>query len=267
MSRKTNKGKKKVKRIGNRTRKQKPIMMVGCSKKKKSCKNNTGCPKCGPNCHCGPKCNCPHPCPGTCYLNHSLKGGSGCGSCGCPIAPYPMKGGLINSIPPATVPLNYNPILGIGQNGGNCAACAQIPVQSGGNFFKSAPAIPGPIIGSAWGASVNKWPGVNGIGSDRNYLKSYDTNNNIISKDPQLQMSMGNSGYNNWNSIIGGRGRKKHKSKTIKGGGLIPQDLLNLGSDFSFNFKSAYNSLNGYKAPVNPLPYKDQLSNTNKILL
>lgn len=264
MLRKTNKRKNKGKRKGNGTRKQKPIIMVGCSKKnKKSCKNNISCPKCGPNCHCGPKCNCPHPCPGSCYLNHSLKGGSGCGSCGCPIAPYPMKGGF-NSIPPATVPLNYKPILGTGQNGGNCSTCAQIPVQ------KSGAPIPGPIIGHSWGTSVDKWPGVNGIGSDRNYLKSYDTNNNIVSKDPQLQMSMGDSGYKFWNSIIGGRGRKKHKSnksKTIKGGGLIPQDLLNLGRDFSFNFKSAYNSLNGYKAPVNPLPYKDQLLNTNKILL
>lgn len=44
------------------------------------------------------------------------------------------------------------------------------------------------------------------------------------------------------------------------GGGLIPQDLLNLGSDISFNVKSAYNALNGYSAPVNPLPYKDQLT-------
>ena len=53
--------------------------------------------------------------------------------------------------------------------------------------------------------------------------------------------------------------RKTSKLRINRGGGLLPQDLVNLGREVGFNFKSAYNSLNGYKAPVNPLPYKDQL--------
>jgi hypothetical protein len=183
-----------------------------------------------------------------------------------------------NNIPPATNPLNNAPILGIGQNGGSCSSCGQI--QSGGNFFKPASSVPGPMVGSSWGASVAKWPGVNGMGGDRNYLKSYDADNNIVAKDPQLQMITGDSGYTGsrfLNSITGGRrksGRSKSKSKSrsksVRGGGLIPQDLVNLGSDFSFNLKSAYNSLNGYKPPVDPLPYKDQLThslNNNRLLL
>ena len=279
----------------SRTMKQKVTVMRGCSNKTKSCKDkkvfstlgNKGCPNCGPNCHCGPNCNCPHPCPGTCYLNRRLKGGAGCGSCGCPIAPLSTKqmnmfGGETtyppNNIPPATNPLNNAPILGIGQNGGSCSSCGQI--QSGGNFFKPASSVPGPMVGSSWGASVAKWPGVNGMGGDRNYLKSYDADNNIVAKDPQLQMITGDSGYTGsrfLNSITGGRrksGRSKSKSKSrsksVRGGGLIPQDLVNLGSDFSFNLKSAYNSLNGYKPPVDPLPYKDQLThslNNNRLLL
>ena len=55
-----------------------------------------------------------------------------------------------------------------------------------------------------------------------------------------------------------------------KGGGLLPQDLVNLGRDLSFNFKSAYNTLNGYSAPSSPLPYKDQLSSSisaNRIII
>jgi len=51
---------------------------------------------------------------------------------------------------------------------------------------------------------------------------------------------------------------------------LIPQDLVNLGRDVSFNFKSAYNALNGYPAPINSLPYKDQLSGSmsaNRIII
>jgi hypothetical protein len=40
--------------------------------------------------------------------------------------------------------------------------------------------------------------------------------------------------------------------------------------DFNFNLKSTYNTLNGYKAPVSPLPYKEQLTgalNNNRFML
>jgi hypothetical protein len=65
-------------------------------------------------------------------------------------------------------------------------------------------------------------------------------------------------------------GGYKYKNKSKSGGGLIPQDLVNLGQDFTYNLKSAYNTLNGYNAPINPLPYKDQLNhslNNNKLIL
>ena len=55
-----------------------------------------------------------------------------------------------------------------------------------------------------------------------------------------------------------------------RGGGLIPQDLVNLGRDFTHNFKSAYNALNGYPSPVDPAPYKGQLTgalNNNRFML
>jgi len=282
MPRKTNKRKNK----GKRTRKQNPLVMIGCSKKgKKTCSNNKvfstlsnkSCPNCGPNCHCGPNCKCPHPCPGNCYLNRRMKkqrGGSGCGSCGCPISPLSWNkmnkfGGTVASYPkvlnePVIIdPLKkgYQPILGIGQNGGNCGGlCGQTPVipnQAGGNFFKPIGAMPGPIVGSAW--SPNNLPGQNGIGGDRNYFKPYNTNN-----DPQQQMSMNDAGYLTKNSMVGGYkyGPKSDSSssKPKRGGGLVPQDLVNLGRDFTFNFKTAYNALNGYKAPVDPAPYKGQLT-------
>jgi hypothetical protein len=291
MPKKSNKRSNKGKVKG--TRKQKPILMIGCSKKnKKSCKSkffstlgNKGCLKCGPNCHCGPNCNCSHPCPGNCYLNRRSKKqkggtGSGCGSCGCPI------GGLTTTdmnkfvggnkhvpvlIDPPSTKVEYIPTPGIGQNGGQCGQCGQIPVtQNGGelphfNFFKPAAPIPGPFVGSAWGASVKEWPGVNGIGGDRNYLKSYA---DVVTNDPQQQM-IEDTGYKTLNSIVGGGyNRKKSKRRRPKrvsfklkrGGGLVPQDLVNLGRDFNYNFKSAYNTINGYKAPVDPLPYKDHLT-------
>lgn len=53
--------------------------------------------------------------------------------------------------------------------------------------------------------------------------------------------------------------RKKHK----RGGNMsnfIGQDLLNLGRQFQYGVGSTYNAIRGYAAPVNPLPWKDQLT-------
>ena len=238
---------RKRSRKGTKTRKQKVYNMIGCSKKHKhnnTCNKKdlgTGCPNCGPNCHCGPNCKCPHPCPGACYLNRKMvkKGGQGCGSSGCP------TGGL-----------SYSAMGKFGgQRGGSCAACGQM----GGS------ALPGPNVGSPWGTSVKEWPSMNGISGDRNYLDSYA--NNIV-KDPNLQMSDTSSGYKTFGSMVGGKRRSRRRLQ--KGGGLMPQDLVNLGRSFAFNFQSAYNTINGYEQPVKPLPYQDQLTrsvNNGKILV
>ena len=126
-------------------------------------------------------------------------------------------------------------------------------IKGGSHFYKSPPPIPGPFIGKSWGTSLNNWPGVDGISSNHNWL-AY----NKYMPDITRQIKLGGS-------------RKRHNKSYKKGGGfsLLPQDLVNLGRDFNFNFKSAYNSLNGYKAPIDPLPYKDQLTrfNTNKIIV
>jgi hypothetical protein len=303
-SKRSNKGRNKA------TKTKKNIYsMIGCAKKhkhNKSCYNETkktkffsslgkkSCPNCGPNCHCSSNCNCPPNCPGNCYLNRNLKGGSGCGSCGCPIAPLSWKqmnqfGGNIDY-----GKSQYPPILGPGQNGGTCNVCSQIPVlpptQSGGNFYKPAAPVPGPFVGQAWGTNVNQWPGMDGIGANRNYLAPIGK---VVNNDPALQMltADADAGYKTLSSMVGGyeyETKKKDDNKKRKlkrrttsnartisnasskstinslknsssGGGLIPQDLLNLGSDITYNVKSAYNALNGYSAPVNPLPYKDQL--------
>uniref|UniRef100_A0A6C0KQX5 Uncharacterized protein n=1 Tax=viral metagenome TaxID=1070528 RepID=A0A6C0KQX5_9ZZZZ len=271
------------KRINNKKSKTMKNM-IGCSKKKnKTFFKSLGkksCPNCGPNCRCGPNCNCGHNCPGTCYMK---KGGSGCGSCGCPIAPLSWNqmnkfGGNIDY-----GKTQYPAILGSGQNGGTCNVCTG---QNGGNFFKPASSIPGPIVGQSWGPSVSQWPGMDGVGANRNYLAPIG---GVINNDPALQMTMNDAGYTTLNSMVGGYlydNKKKMKNKTKlssksktnsktnsntdssslegrKGGGLIPQDLLNLGSDITYNVKSAYNALNGYSSPVNPLPYKDQFSFSN----
>ena len=119
--------------------------------------------------------------------------------------------------------------------------------MKGGNFYKPAAPMPTPLVGAPWTPSIKGWPGVDGIDNNRNYLS-----NNLYDKgDVQTMLKLG--------------GSKK------KGGGLMPQNLVNLGRDFSFNLKSTINSLNGYAAPINPLPYKDQFSHSsnyaNKLLI
>jgi hypothetical protein len=107
---------------------------------------------------------------------------------------------------------------------------------------------PDGLTGSAWGAPVSQWPGVNGISGDRNYL-AY----NNYKYDPQTQ------GVINGRALSGGKTRKR------RGGGLIPQDLVNLGRQAMFGLGSSYNALMGYQAPVNPMPYKDQIVGTPNV--
>ena len=171
----------------NRTRKQKMYNMKGCSR---------GCSK-----------GCKH-------MRSKHMGGQGCGSSGCPLAPY-----------------SWNQMN-----------------MKGGNFYKPAAPVPQPLVGAPWTPSIKGWPGVDGVDSGRNYLS-----NNLYNKgDPQTMMKLGGS-------------------KKMKGGGLLPQNLVNLGRDIAFNFKSVSNSLNGYDAPTNPLPYKDQFPNSstyvNKLII
>lgn len=219
MPRKTRRNKRR------KTRKQKIYKMIGCS-------------ICGPNCKCKPKCTCKPKCPGNC--NNYQKAGMGCGPQGCPIAPYPMNGGSCDV-------MGCGRILGSYQNGGACSnsMCSQIPVTSrGGGFYKPPSPMPGPFIGDNWGPLVKEWPGVDGISANRNYLDL-----NMYKNDPQTMML-----------IRGGKRKRTLKiHKRQKGGTFIPQDLVNLGRDFTFNLKSAYNTLNSLPVGSSPLPYKDQL--------
>lgn len=135
------------------------------------------------------------------------------------------------------------------QRGGNCGACNNIKMM-GGSQYNPGNHEPGPFVGKPWTKSVGGWPGVNGVGGDRNYLSQ-----NLYKQDPQLMMKLGGS-------------RKKRGSKKRRnGGGIIPQDLVNLGRDVSYNMGSTYNALTGYPQPVNPLPYKDQLTRSSSLII
>lgn len=149
--------------------------------------------------------------------------------------------------------------------GGNAcgSACPIAPFswnqmqQRGGTFYKASADMPGPFVGQSWTPSIKGWSGVDGVSNNHNYL----ANNLYNNGDPQTMMKLGGSR----------KGKRGKRGKKYKGGaGLIPQDLVNLGRDASFNFQSAYNALNGYSAPSNPLPYRDQLSSSisaNRIIM
>ena len=199
-------------------------------------------------------------------------------------------------------------------SGGSCNSC--LKMQAGGQFYKNAAPMPGPFVGKSWNTNVTGWPGVNGVGNDRNYLPYNNYHNDPVSylrlrggstpaptapatlpvaataaaatAPTNLADALSSAAKMLQSSPVaaaapvaaapappavppakGGkklRSRsRKSKSRRRKRGGLnlIPQDLVNLGRDISFNLGSSYNALNGYPAPANPLPYKDQLVNTN----
>ena len=60
---------------------------------------------------------------------------------------------------------------------------------------------------------------------------------------------------------VGGT-RKTRKQKGGIMSNFLGQDLVNLGRQFQYNVGSTYNALNGYQAPVSPLPWKDQMVST-----
>ena len=137
------------------------------------------------------------------------------------------------------------------QHGGSCnGAC---PLQHGGSFYKTdLPPVPEPLVGNPWT--------VNTKGTE-NYFA-----NNLYNKgDPQTMMKL-NGGSSNKGSSNKKRTQKKwgkSRKAVMRGGNLIPQQLTNLGRDLSFSFKSAYNNMNGYSAPVNPAPYMDQFKSSH----
>ena len=162
--------------------------------------------------------------------------------------------------PSCQMPSSFGKILGIAQNGG-CGTCGMKGEcdgtcgMKGGSFYKPAPPLPAPFVGSPWGPKISEWPGVDGVDGGRNYFTD-----NLYKQDPQTMMKLGGSRRRK-----GTKGRRHIKSRRrgIKGGAPF-QTIKSLGSDLSYNFESMYNSLNGYKAPVNPAPYADQFSRTMK---
>lgn len=145
-----------------------------------------------------------------------------------------------------------------GQKGGNGLPYGQgLPEMQGARY-------PNGLTGSPWKPPIPDWPGVDGISGDRNHL-SYNT---YSPNDVSRQMVDVGA-----NPPFSGGARRRRRTKTTKRGlrrgkkggtfsNFITQDFINLGRQVQNNLGTTYNALNGYAAPVSPLPWKDQLPNT-----
>lgn len=142
----------------------------------------------------------------------------------------------------------------------NCS-CAGPSMMNGGSNGIFNGLIPGPIVGNHWGPNPANWPGANGLGGSSNILP-YNT---YAPVDISRQMELRGGKRSRSNKRHSKKSKKRRSNKRFRGGSpLMPQDLLNLGRDFAFNMEGAYRALSGMPAPVNPLPYKDQLVEATK---
>ena len=143
--------------------------------------------------------------------------------------------------------------------------------QTGGcngqcSIIKGGSSLPYPngLLGDAWTPSISGWPGINGISMDRNHL-GYNTYNNDVSRQmrdvganpPFTYLKGGKRRNTHKRSNKNNKNKNKRKRKTQKGG-LLGQELINVGRQLQYGVGSAYNGIRGYTSPVNPLPWKDQ---------
>jgi len=229
-------------------RKQKLYKMKGCSKRKsrKHCRNHRG---------------------GSGSLAYT--GGSGLSNSLKPatINPNGLDSTMPNTGPEftgvSTTPTNK----GLMQRGGNCGTCSlnQMNMTGGGGCGCSkllsggkrggGTWAPQGLIGKPWTPNSSGWPGVNG---SRNYLDY-----NQYKVDPQTAMI--NVGANP-PFLFGGKKHRGSKRRKQKGGALsnfIFQDFVNLGRQAQYGIGTNSNALQGFPAPVNPLPWKDQLTHSS----
>jgi hypothetical protein len=211
-----------------RTKKNKKINLELCPYCKKEMRKHTKiCPYCA-----SPLTENLHSCPYCKMRIHKkIKGGS-CGAFGCPIAPLSVS--------------QMKQMGGMNMGGMN---------------------MPGPFVGSAWTGSVANWPGVNGVSNDKNYLELNKYEPVDISRQMELNDTQigGKKSRKHKKSRKSRKSRKNKKSRKIKGG--MRNDILNLGRDIMHNYNSAYNTLNGYPAPVDPAPYKGHFVSSQRIII
>ena len=170
-------------------------------------------------------------------LGAQLQLGGTCGACSNVMQGGKMKGGKMK--------------------GGNCG-CGLLSggkrrrirrkTQKGGKTID-----PQGLLGQPWGSIPAKWPGVDGISGNRNYLPY-----NNLEVDPKN--SIINLGANPPFLYGGKTKRRKQRGGTTSN--LLSQDLFNLGRQIQLGIGNTYNALNGYPSATPVLPWQGQLPRT-----
>jgi hypothetical protein len=144
---------------------------------------------------------------------------------------------------------------------GGCGMCSQTSM-TGGSFYKDPLPYPNGLVGTAWTPKISSWPGVDGVSGDSNYLPLNTYSPVDISRE---MIATGAA-----KPFISGGAKTKSNTKkmrkgkhTKRGGGWytnsFPQDIVNLGRSAFYNANTTLNAIKGVPAPVNPLPWKEQL--------
>jgi len=163
------------------------------------------------------------------------KGGATCGPQGCPIAPYSMRSGGIRKR-------------------------KTLKKRKG----KLGGGVPLPFVGKPW--TWDLWPGqgTSVINHSNHYsLNTYPTDPQLAVKigDESIPRFGGKSKRNKPNKLKRHIKSKRKINKTVKRGGVsLFQNAINGYRDVAYNVDSAYSALRGINPPINPLPYKDQLT-------
>ena len=158
--------------------------------------------------------------------------------------------------------------------GCKCSNCKGM--KGGGHNSMSNGGLPYPdgLLGNAWTPSVSGWPGVDGVSMNRSHLgyNTYtptDVSRQMVDLGPAAPFLDGVVDASAAKPYLGGgkrrKSRKSRKSRTKKRGGgtmtnLLGQDFLNVGRQFQYGLGSSYNAIRGFASPVNPLPWKDQMT-------
>ena len=155
--------------------------------------------------------------------------------------------------------------------GCKCSNCKGM--KGGGNCSATNGGLPYPdgLLGNAWTPSVSGWPGVDGVSMNRSHLgyNTYtptDVSRQMVDLGPAAPFLDGVVDAPAAKPYLGGgKRRKSRKIRTKKRGGgtmtnLLGQDFLNVGRQFQYGLGSSYNAIRGFASPVNPLPWKDQMT-------
>ena len=253
---KTSIRKRNTKRVTkNKSRKQRLWKMKGCANMR------GGCGTCGSmpanNMIMSGGCGCGAP------VNNMMMGG---GVCAGDILAYPYNNRCVDN-------LAYT---GRGGRGGNNPLVAKrtssqsqfidnnLLMLLGGSGACNGGLYPSGAMGNPWTSNPSTWPGVQGVQGDSNYLAYNDypypqADRTLINTEAIPFTNGGKSKKNTFRKHMRkhNKSNKQNKNKKYQKGGLPSLGILT-------DLENTWNSLRGNSLSPSPLPFNNQLENSNQ---